>query len=269
MLRLDLVCLAQNNIVEFFHVYRYDLAGNLVETRYSFTSTENRPDRVTTMQYDQLGRLRSTVQQGTQSLFTATDYFLKGAANADGWNIVSFPPLPGTGPTNQNTQAIKYRSTRTRVDSLGNPYYVQQPDPSSDFGDTPTTLITYSYLPNLHATAVTTRLSVADNAGASAEMNMSHANTRVARTVTNSQGKTLLTAQRTSLFSEPDDVTVSSPEPDGFSHFLGDGIDLVARHEYYPNNSNQDQQPCAVPGELFMSYDGAGDFTIHESPEIE
>jgi YD repeat-containing protein len=152
--------------------YGYDPAGQLVEEKFTPRTGDTLPERRTTLDYDALGRVRATIRHGAQPGFTATDYFVNGAAGSDGWNVVEFITLRGTDPKAFNDANKKNLATRTRLDSLGRPYYIQAPDPGAPPtqpnppNDTPTTLITYSYLPEQLASVITTRLSVAENVGA-------------------------------------------------------------------------------------------------------
>ena len=198
--------------------YKYDTAGNLIEQEFSPAPDDNALAHKTTFQYDALGRQRLKIEHGAQPSFTATDYFLPGADRADGWNEISFIPLEITNladfkVSDSQTFALPegltdaaHLAARTRLDSLGNPYYIQQPDPSDDPNDTPTALITYNYVPELQVTAVTTRLAVAENVapGTSPTIDSDYPHTRVTRTVTNAAGQTILEAARLSSFDKAD-----------------------------------------------------------------
>lgn len=142
---------------------------------------------------------------------------------------------------------------RKRFDSQGNLYYMQQPDPSSAANDTPTTLITYSSLPALHATALTTRLSVADNVSGSTPAaimpfvafdpmnptNPFNEQVRVTREVTDALGHKVLTAQRLGNFGLSDNLVTTTPD------FIDSGFVVVVRHEYDP-----------ATGQLLKTIDG-------------
>jgi RHS repeat-associated protein len=226
--------------------YEYDNVGNKTATKFFKDATASLLISHTSFEYDALGRLRVTKSHIDQPSFTATDYFLPGAAGADGWNVVEFIPLHGTDPATYSDPNIKGLATKTRTDSLGNVYYAQRQDPSDKPNDTPTTLITYSYLPELYATATTTRLSVADNVDASTSPNISpfvaadpadptadsNEQVRVTRVVTDANGAPILYAQRLSGFANSDAVIVGTPHADGYSHFVDAGFFLLERGEY-------------------------------------
>jgi YD repeat-containing protein len=199
--------------------FEYDSQGQLI------AELQKSPDiaggTMTEHSYDQLGRLRSTmVWSSSQLLVTFTDYFSGNDTGTDGWNIVQYPVQNSL----QSPTDAKNRGTRTKFDSIGNPVYVQQPDPdylsngnlASLFGNTPTTLATYTYQPDNQLVATTTRSSIAGNASGSFQFNTAYDAIRVSRIATNTAGQTLVSAVRTSNIDSPDNVQGNSLIDMGF-----------------------------------------------------
>jgi len=134
----------------------------------------------------------------------------------DGWNVVQFQPYE------QETNA-KALATKVRLDSLGNPIYIQQADPdilsdgttvTPQTDNTPATLITYSYDAVNRMVVTTSRLSVAANVGAN--IAQSYPETRINRAAVNSNGNSLMVLSRMSNREETDMVVSSTLIDSGF-----------------------------------------------------
>ncbi|MGN6545915.1 MAG: hypothetical protein ACTHK7_12750, partial [Aureliella sp.] len=193
--------------------YEYDATGKLIHQSFTPRAGDNLASRQVENKYDQLGRLRVVYEVGGDpgaadaiKHFTATDYFKPNDAGADGWNVVQFPTFDGTDVENNRPADAKARATKTRLDSLGNPIYVQQPDPdyllsggvaATQSDNTPTVLRTYSYDPQNLMVTTTSRLSQApDAASGTAKISMAYDGTRVTRTAANLNGQSLMTLVR-------------------------------------------------------------------------
>ena len=180
--------------------------------------------RETTYHYDPLGRLRSVDQNGLANasggaaltVHTATDYFDPNTPGAEGWNVVQYQPYEQE--TNAKALAIKIR-----LDSLGNPIYMQQADPdilsagtpvTPQTDNTPATLINYSYDAVNRMVVSTSRLSVAANGGAN--IATSYPETRINRSAVNSNGNSLMVLARMSDREETDMVVSSTLIDSGF-----------------------------------------------------
>ncbi len=234
----------EQNAAGALTTYAYDLAGNLTSQTFTPKSGDARPPLTTTFQVDSLGRVRAAITNSpapsfVQS-FVATDYFNNNAANADGWNVASFIPLPGAGPAGYpyDASTVKNLASRARFDSLGNTYYAQSADPdgATAGGDdnTPTTLITYSYLPAADATVVTTRLSSGANVGLNSPPNIDRTapEARVSRQVSNTKGEVILNAQRLTDFTQPDALAAMLTGANEYDLYLDAGFELLQYNTY-------------------------------------
>ncbi len=204
-------------------LYSYDLAGQL--TKQVLVPADGSPQKETIFSYDQLGRLRSTEERaGGLVLSTFTDYFKPTDAGADGWTVVQFATQAGAA---QSANA-KFQTTRVKTDALGNPIFVQQPDPdylsvpttpttpTTFTNNTPTTLITYNYDAGNLLLATTTRLTIAANVMGDPFIDMNYDSARVSRSATSSSGQTLFTAVRMSNLDSLDGVQSNSLLDPGF-----------------------------------------------------
>ncbi|MFO1065395.1 MAG: RHS repeat-associated core domain-containing protein [Pirellulales bacterium] len=198
----------------------YDANGQLVETLLTHaTQDPNFPDVRTTYQYDQLGRQRSTVTTiHNVSKFSATDYFLPGAAHANGWNVISYPTLPGAGPQSHSVANINSRAVKKVTDGLGNTLYVLSADPNlrsdgTTAGTTdawPAQLTTYDYDANQKTVIATVRSGAAKLVGDTPSIDLSYSGTRVVRSVSNDVGEVIESSVRTSNMAGSDSVGGSS-----------------------------------------------------------
>lgn len=186
--------------------------------------------RETEYMYDQLGRLRVVKEHGgipasggvPLDHYTVTDYFKSNDAGADGWNVVQFPTLD----EGESLANIKARASKTRLDSLGRPIYVQQPDPDIPLNggaaptpsdNSPTVLLTYSYDAQNVMVTTTSRLSQApDAANGVAKISMAYDGTRVTRSAANLDGQPLMSLVRMTDRNLSDAVQTSSQVDSGF-----------------------------------------------------
>jgi RHS repeat-associated protein len=252
--------------------HTYDIAGNLIETAVLPVEGD---DLTTKNTSDALGRLRVTTVEssaaGFKPFFRATDYFASGDAGADEWNSVNFIPLEIAGGTLNVTDPttyvlpdgatdVKYLSTRTRVDAVGKPFYIQGPDPSPAAGDTPTTVITYERVAALDATSVTTRQSVFDNslsAGALTGIDTAYPHQRVTREITNSLGQTVMTLAKMSDFNTTDAVMATA----SLDQFADTGFIITSRIEYFLLNGQVKTATDGEGNDTHYQYDHRGNVT--------
>jgi YD repeat-containing protein len=249
--------------------FEYDSEGQLL------VELQKRPDSsevvITKHNYDQLGRLRSTsVESGDKKLVNYTDFFSGNDAGTDGWNIVQYPVQSNL----QYPTDAKSRGTRTKLDSVGNPVYVQQPDPDylsnntipTSLNNTPTTLVTYDYQPNNQLVATTTRSSIAPNSNGTPTIYTAYNSIRVARTVANTSGQTLLNAIRLSYINESDIPQTDDMVDLGFvvrSQSTYDDLGNM-RTSSAPLGNNVD--PNALMQTLNFQYDDLGRVIMESSP---